>query len=472
MKITDVIPNEIMNKTLLIFILLYLVDFQAESQTSYSSSAKDTGVKEKPNLVIILADDLSYYDISAYGSKNIETPNIDNLAKEGIKFNNAYNSATMCTPTRHSLFTGQFPVKHGGYANHSLVKKGVKSMPHYLKSLGYRVGLTGKWHIGPNESFPFEIIPGFETRSISREVSYNLEGVKRFIKKEEPFCMVVASVNPHGPWTAGDPSQFIPDDLELPPHFIDTEATRKAYSRYLAEVRLLDNEVGDIVSLLKKYKKYDNTLVLFLSEQGSQFSGNKWTVWNTGVKAGMMAVWKNQIAAGTESEAVVQYEDILPTFIELAGGEELTNLDGKSFAEVILEEKSTHRNYAYGIHNNIPEGPAYPIRSITDGQYKLIHNLTPDSVYAEKHIERADWFLTWKDKATEDIRSASLLHRFKKRPEFEFYNIQEDPFELQNLANLPRYKNKMMEMKKELKQWMAQQGDEGISMDVRRKKDN
>ena len=462
-----------MRKTFLIFFFLNLLICEVKSQTSTFSSAKpdnSTGLKEKPNMVIILADDLSYYDISAYGAKNIVTPNIDNLAKEGIKFNNAYNSATMCTPTRHSLLTGQFPIKHGGYANHSKVNKGVKSMPHYLNSLGYRVGLTGKWHIGPNESFPFERIPGFEPKSTARDVSYHLEGVKKFITEEEPFCMVVASVNPHGPWTAGDPSEFNPKDLKLPPHFVDTDVTRKAYSQYLAEVRLLDNEVGDIVSLLKKHNKYENTLLLFLSEQGSKFSGNKWTVWNSGVKAGMMAVWKNQISVGIESDAIIQYEDILPTFIELAGGDEITALDGKSFKEVILEEKDTHRKYAYGVHNNIPEGPAYPIRSITDGKYKLIHNLTPDAVYVEKHIEKADWFLTWKDKATEDIQSASLLHRFKKRPEYEFYNIQEDPFELQNLANLPIYKNEMMEMNKELKKWMAEQGDEGVLMDVPRKK--
>lgn len=458
-------------KNLILFLVLNLVFFETESQTSRFQEVKtiDKGGGQ-PNMVIILADDLSYYDIGAYGAKNIETPNIDKLAEEGVKFNNAFNSATMCTPSRHSLLTGLYPIKHGGYANHSQVKEGVKSMPHYLKSLGYRVGLTGKWHIAPNESFPFERIPGFQSKSIATDVTYSLKGVEEFINKEEPFCMVVASVNPHGPWTAGNPDEFDPDQLELPPHLIDTETIRSSYVNYLAEVKLLDEEVGDIISLLKKNGLYDNTVILFLSEQGSQFAGNKWTVWNPGVKAGVIAVWQNHIKAGTESDAIIQYEDVLPTFIDLAGGGEVKGLDGISFTDVLLEEKETHRKFAYGVHNNIPEGPAYPIRSITDGNYKLIHNLTPDAIYSEKHIEKEDWFLSWKEKAGDDIQAASLLHRFKNRPEYEFYNIQEDPFELQNLVNLPHHKNTIEQMNRALEEWMEDQGDLGSLMDKPRKR--
>lgn len=118
-------------------------------------------VPAKPNILLIVADDCSYYDIGCFGAVNNKTPNIDALACQGIKFNCAYNSVSMSTPTRHCLYTGMFPMHHGGYANHSSVNADVKSLPSYLGELGYRVGLSGKWHIKPLANFPFEDVPGF-----------------------------------------------------------------------------------------------------------------------------------------------------------------------------------------------------------------------------------------------------------------------------------------------------------------------
>lgn len=110
----------------------------------------------KPNILLIIADDCSYYDIGCFGAVNNKTPHIDALAEQGIKFNNAYNSVSMSTPTRHCVYTGMYPMHHGGYANHSSVNADVKSLPTYLGNLGYRVGLAGKWHIKPLANFPFE----------------------------------------------------------------------------------------------------------------------------------------------------------------------------------------------------------------------------------------------------------------------------------------------------------------------------
>ncbi len=434
------------------------------SLSSTSLTAKETN--QKPvNFLLIVADDCSYYDIGCFGAENNKTPNIDKLADEGLKFNRAYNSASMSTPTRHSLYTGIFPMKHGGYANHSAVKSDIKSMPHYLSKLGYRVGLAGKWHIRPVENFPFEKVPGFKENCVSKDPSHTNEGINEFMSrdKSESFCLVLASINPHMPSTGGDPSIYDRSKLILPPYFIDTKETRESYARYLAEVTLLDDEVGDAVRILKAHNLYDNTVIIFVSEQGSQFAGGKWTNWGAGVKSAMIAKWTGVVETGSETNAIVQYEDILPTFIDIARGKKSKEIDGKSFLKVLNGKKDVHRKYAYHVHNNVPEGPPYPIKSISDGKYRLIWNLTPDKKYVEKHIEKANWYLSWKKENTAEAKF--VFNRYKTRPELEFYDIENDPIEFKNLIEDPKYKNTISRLKKELVSWMKSQGDLGAEMD-------
>ncbi len=422
--------------------------------------------KQKPaNVLLILADDCSYYDISCFGSKNTKTPNIDKIAEDGIKFNNAYNSASMSVPTRHSLYTGLFPIKHGGYPNHSQVKPDVKSMPHYLGDLGYRVGIAGKLHIKPLENFPFEMVPGFVENCVSNDPSYTTDGIEEFMSrdKDQPFCLVLASINPHMPSTGGDASVFDRSRLVLPPYFVDTKETRERYARYLAEVHLLDQEVGDAVNILKKHGLYENTLVIFMSEQGSQFAGAKWSNWNAGVKSAMVASWPQVIKPGAETDALIQYEDVLPTIIEQAGGKKVKKLDGISFLKLLKGQTDKHRKYAYHVHNNVPEGPAYPIRAISDGKYRLIWNLTPEAEYIEKHIERADWFISWKKQKSK--HAEFVMNRYKHRPEFELYDVENDPIEFNNLMGSVGHEKTFKRLHKELQKWMKSQGDLGVEMD-------
>lgn len=429
-------------------------------------------VPAKPNILLIVADDCSYYDIGCFGAVNNKTPHIDALARQGLKFNSAYNSASMSTPTRHCIYTGMYPMHHGGYANHSQVNADVKSLPHYLKDLGYRVGLAGKWHINPSANFPFEDVPGFPKGCTSKDVSHTTDGIQEFMGRNsaEPFCLVLASINPHAPWTGGDASVFERKKLQLPPQFVDTEVTRDYYARYLAEVGLLDEEVGEAMQLLQDHDLQKNTLVIFVSEQGTQFAGAKWTNWNAGVKSAMIASWPAVIQPGSETSAIVQYEDILPTFVEVAGGKAPDGIDGKSLTGVLQGKEKKHHPYAYHVHNNIPEGPAYPIRSISDGKYRLIWNLTPDKTYVEKHIEKNEWYLSWKAANTEQART--ILNRYQHRPEYELYDIKKDPYEFTNLADNKKYSQKKNELATELQKWMKQQKDTGIDKDAPRSPDH
>jgi len=442
----------------------------------FSNTAALAQLSEKPNIIVIMADDLDSRQLSCYGGENLKTMHIDRLASEGLKFNEMIASEAMCIPTRASLLTGLYPVGHGAYQNHKPVYDDLKSIVHYLNDLGYRVGLTGKDHMTkPRAVFPFDLVDGFEPNCVASTDAYFLDSVRSYIQQDEPYCLFVMSINPHTPWTVGDPDEFDPDKLKLPAHWVDTELTRTEFRKYLAEVRRLDDQVGDVMSLLEETGADENTIVIFLGEQGPQFPGGKWTLYDNGQKSSMIVKWPGAVKPGTETNAIVQYEDITPTLIDILGGDSIEGLDGLSFKPVLEGKSTVHRDVAYGIHNNIPEGPPYPIRSVRDHQYKLIWNLTPDSAYYIKYMlntenEKLAW-TSWVHRAAYDNRAKALTKRIVYKPAIEFYDIRNDPDELNNLAEKPEYQTLVQNYLGQLQQWMEAQGDSGAALDIPIKRD-
>jgi N-sulfoglucosamine sulfohydrolase len=218
-----------------------------------------------------------------------------------------------------------------------------------------------------------------------------------------------------------------------------------------------------------------DTLVLFTSEQGSQFPGCKWTNWDTGVHTALLARWPGVVAPGTRTDALVQYADIAPTLIEAAGGDPSEwTLDGSSFLNVLRGDQQQHRQYVYGMHNNFPEGPPYPIRSITDGEYHYIRNLTPDEIYIEKHLMGSNgngelnnpYWSTWIWAASTDPKTYALTKRYTRRPAEQLYHLTEDRYEMVNLADDTTYAPIKQRLSRELEQWMSGQGDPGIEQDT------
>jgi N-sulfoglucosamine sulfohydrolase len=455
----------------IIFLTCFVVSFRLHQND------RGPRVQKKPNIIIIMADDLDSRQISCYGGQNLKTKHIDALAQNGLKFNQIIASEAMCVPTRASLFTGLYPVRHGAFQNHKPVYDHLKSVGHYLHDLGYKVGLTGKDHVTKPESvFPFDIVPGFEPNCVSATDDYQLDDVKKYITADDkPYCLFVMSINPHMPWTVGDTTEFEASKVKLPKDYVDTDFTRREYVKYLAEIRRLDDQVGDITKLLQTTGQDKNTIVIFLGEQGAQFPGAKWNLWDAGQKSSMIVKWPGVVKAASQTNALVQYEDITPTLIDLAGGvksDVAQQLDGKSFLPVVLGKTNTARKYAYGIHNNIPEGNPYPIRSIRDEHYKLILNLKSEEPYYNRFMmnkERKDrnliWF-SWADKAQGDKEARRITDRFTKRPAVEFYDLKKDPYELTNLANNPVYQKSIADYTQKLQNWMQQQGDKGAEIDV------
>lgn len=428
----------------------------------------------QPNFLLIIGDDCTYNDLPVYGGKNAKTPHLDQLAASGLVFDQAYLASAMCQPCRAELYTGLYPMNNGCAWNHAACKPEIKSLPHHLSKLGYRVGLAGKTHIKPKQVFPFETVSGFDpncVRSPTKPTDYT--GIKEFMMANDgkPFCLVIALVEPHVPWVMGDASQYPPDKIILPQNIADTKSTREHFSNYLAEITYMDSQVGKILKVLESTAKADDTLVLFTSEQGSQFPGCKWTNWNTGIHTGLIAAWPKMIRPGKRTSALVQYADITPTLVALAGGNtDSISFDGASFAEVLKGSRRDHRTYTYGMHNNVPEGPPYPIRSVSNGQYRLIRNLRPDELYIEKHLMGGGrlnnpYFSTWLGAQPEQTEVYNRVKRYMLRPGEQLYHTASDPYEMNNLAGSAAHREIQQQLSTELDRWLAEQKDPGIAMD-------
>ena len=422
---------------------------------------------ERPNLLLFLADDMTYTDVGCFGNPDVRTPNIDRLAKQGLRLTRCYNSAPTCSPLRQSLFTGLYPVRNGAHPNHSRVHEGVKSLPHHLRPLGYRVGLVGKRHEAPASAFPFEQLGGShgDGGRTPAGADLPLDRAKAFMARDggQPWCLVVASNQPHTPWNRGDASVYPPEKLTVPPYLVDTKRLREGLSKYYAEISYMDQQVGEVVDILREMKQAENTVILWLSEQGSQLPFGKWTCYDMGIHAAAVVRWPGRIKPGSESTALISYVDVVPTFLELAGGSPgASSFDGQSFLPVLLGKKQVHHSFVYAVNTTrgIYHGSeAYGIRALTDGDWLYIHNLHPGARFQNMVTYRDPIYASWKTVDSDFARSR--VARYAKRPAVELFDLRADPWCLRNLADDSRLAKRSKEFSRRLAKWMKQQGDEG-----------
>ncbi len=427
------------------------------------AAANVWGSQTRPNFVFIIADDCTHRDIGCYGGQ-AHTPNIDALAAEGMLFTHCFQAAPMCSPTRHNIYTGLYPVKSGAYPNHTFVKDGTQSVVQYLRPLGYRVALSGKTHISPQRIFDFERLGKGKNPDLLA-----VEGLFReCAAAKTPFCLFACSNEPHSPWNKGDASRYPADKVKLPPYFVDTEQTRENMSRYLAEITFYDSQVGEILSLLKKHNLTDNTLVIVTSEQGSSFPFGKWTCYDTGLQTAFIARWPGRIKPGAVSRAMIEYVDVLPTFIECAGGKQPPVLEGKSLLPVLRGETKEHKRHVFGIHTTrgiINGSEHFGIRSVRNRRFKYILNLTPEVTFTNACTESAT-FLSWRTEAKNNQQAAEKVRRYQHRPGVELFDIDHDPYEWNNLADDPQYEEVRTELRNLLDAWMTSQGDKGQATEI------
>lgn len=353
----------------------------------------------KPNIIFIMADDLGYGDLGSYGQKMIKTPNLDKLASEGIRFTQAYAGGPVCTPSRCVLMTGL----HNGHSAardniphyHTYLKADDLTIAEVLKSAGYRCGGVGKWSLGDpgtegeatNQGFDmwfgylnqdhahyyyteylddseqdsngyrYELPDNSSTR---KHYSHNLiaDRALQFIKesKDQPFFLYAAFTLPH--FSSGSEDK---DRFTVPSTFPYSDMNWNSQSKkYAAMVHMLDEDVGRIVQLVDELGLNENTLIIFTSDNGGHdviwkefdtngpLKGYKRDLTEGGIRVPFIARWKGTIPEGDTSNEIIAFQDMLPTFTELAGQKKPEGIDGISVVNALSGKKQIEKHdYLY-----------------------------------------------------------------------------------------------------------------------------
>ncbi len=409
-----------------------------------------------PNLFLFIADDLSKTDLGVTGNKFVKTPTIDAFANKAISFTNMYTASAMCAPARSALYTGLYPHRNGCHMNHGYTKKDVITLPVYLKNLGYKVALVHKTHIKPATVYPFDYVA-----KDSLEIYLN--------KTSSPLCVIFASKEPHGPHKKDAHS---PDSVNIPPKWLDTQSTRNTLAGYYADIAELDKEFSDFLNLLSAHKLQENAVTIFTSDHGHGFFA-KWSCYEAGLQIPFYVQSNGITFKSKKINQLTSFIDVLPTFIELAGGKIPDSLDGKSLLTLLNGETIEHHKYIFANHTNrgIISGKTYPIRSITDGKWKYIRNLCPDSTFQNiitngRNFETVVTNKNWQE-WLDNRDTWKWVDYYQKRPHEELYNLERDPNEMNNLANKDEYEKIQKQLSKELTAWMKRQGDAGIEAELK-----
>jgi uncharacterized sulfatase len=419
-----------------------------------------------PNFLIVLADDLGVGDVGSYGAVDASTPRIDALAAKSLRFERAFVPTAMCSPSRAALYTGLYPHRNGLESNHGSADPEVKSLPHYLAPLGYRTAVAGKTHVAPMSAFPFAWI------------ERSPQAVTAFLDEdpERPFALVISQNAPHRPWP--EDTDFDPAELGVPPDQIDTQELREARAHYLAAVELGDTEMGTYLDLIEARGVAENTIVIFLSDHGAPFPFAKWTLYDAGLRIPLLVHWPSHLAPGS-TDALTSSIDLLPTLVELAGGEPPRTLDGESLVPLLRGELASHRRLVFGSHSsrNVSNAPDdFEIRSARSESFHYIRNLNPETTFTNNITEgsnplwaifmwirrgtgltAAPYWESWQIAAETDPSVAARVDHYQHRPAEELYDLRVDPSELHNLAPDNAHAAALLGMRARLDSWLARQ---------------
>lgn len=427
-------------------------------------TALSAGAAERrPDIVIFLTDDHSQRDSTPYGSTTLRTPNLQRLADAGMTFTRAYVASPTCAPSRAALMTGLMPARNGAEANHSKPKPELKKWPAYFQQLGYEVVAFGKvTHYRHTGDYGFDRF-GHDSFHDHGGVPAAVEYLRQR-ERTKPLCLFVGSNWPHVPWPEKDLG-YDPAALPLPGGSIDTPATREWRARYAAAVTKADDELGLVIEAART-NLGAQTLFLMTGDHGAQWPFAKWNCYEAGVLVPLIVSWPGVVKPGTRTDAMVSWVDLLPTLLEVGGGDVPAGMDGRSFAGVLRGTKSTHRDRIFTTHSGDGRWNVYPIRSVRIGDWKYIRNLRPDFAFTT-HIDlpgnlgQRAYFETWENAAKRTPAAAAIVKRYHGRPAEELYDLARDPEELNNLAAASPHAARLAEMRAEVDRWMREQGDAG-----------
>jgi N-sulfoglucosamine sulfohydrolase len=418
--------------------------------------------QKKPNIIWITCEDISPF-IGAYGDQLIKTPNIDQLAKEGIRFNNVYTAAGVCAPSRSSFITGMYPTSIGTMhmrtigdpkyqpvpSYSAVIPADIKCFPEYLRIAGY--------YCTNNEKQDYQFIPPVTVWDENGPAaSY------RNRPPGKPFFAVYNLFITHESQLFGRTDSLLldPDKIIVPPYYPDTRIVRHDLNRLFTNIERMDGQVGELIQLLKDDGVYDNTIIFFFSDHGGALPWMKREILERGTHIPFIIRFPGGEHAGSQNNEMINGVDFAPTVLSLAGVPIPAYMQGQAFLG--NQKSKTPRKYVFAGRDRM-DTEYDRVRMVRDSQFQYLYNYMPDQPYYQNiayrlSIPMMKEFLELRDEGKLD---SFQMAWFKNKPVEELYDIKTDPHELRNLVNDPRYKNKLTELRSAFQLWNKEVGDMG-----------
>jgi arylsulfatase A-like enzyme len=421
------------------------------------------------NLLVLVSDDQSRFDLGAYGNADCTTPHLDRLAAEGALFHKAFTQVSICRPSRTSLLTGLEAHRHGA-TGFQYIDEDVRTWPELLNP-ACATALIGKLGVAPAERLPFAFLRRAAGPSWRRPEMY-AGALREFLaSRDAAFAAVVSFVDPHRPfwedWDEGPPEPHDPTALQVPPYLLQSFETGEELAKYYDAIRRLDAGVGAVLGELEAAGHADDTLVLFTSDNGAPFPFAKTTLYEAGIGVPLLARWPGVVEPGFESDALVSLVDLLPTALELFGVSPPDELQGHSLLALLRGEAASARERLFLEHDEHRAGHAYPMRGVRTARFKYIRNLRPELTFEnsitgfandDSSRPSATW-QSWLRKAPSRKRIANRVEAFQHRPREELYDLVDDPWERKNLAADDAHAAQLRRLRADVRAWMERDGD-------------
>ncbi len=441
---------------------------------SCANPGKDPSVgSSQPNIVFIIADDLAWDDLGAYGHPHIRTPNLDRMAVNGMRFDQAFLTTSSCSPSRSSIITGQYPHNTDAEQLHWPLPEEQVTFVEKLKAAGYWTAQAGKWHLGDAVKDRFDEIReggtiGFQLSAEGKDLppqgdgsgSENWLSLLRDRPQDQPFFLWLAAVDPHRPYEPGIIDQpHTSDEVVVPPYMPDVPAVREDLALYYDEISRLDSYVGLVIEELERQSVIENTIVLFISDNGRPFQRDKTTLLDGGIKTPWIVQWPAVVQPGSVSESLVSSVDIAPTFLHIAGIEPPSSFEGRGFEAILRDPAVEIREDIYAEdhwHNHDDFS-----RAVRTKEFKYIRNFFPElpNTPPADALTGAAFKATLELKERGELTADQMVIFNAPRPEEELYDVVSDPFELVNLAANPAYQNNLEAMQERMRLAREQSGD-------------
>lgn len=426
------------------------------------------------NVLLIIADDQGL-DLGVYGNTTVRTPNIDELTARGTLFMQAFSAVSSCSPSRAVIFSGLYSHSNGMYGlAHDIHNQHflpwVRTLPQLLKASGYATALVGKKHILPDSALSFDA-------ELAPEQPGNRDAgqARKFIaaNPERPFLVVVGFSDPHRAaqefgdhfgntraWPSVKRVTYDPPDVAIPAHLPDIPEVRQDIAQYYESISRLDSGVGMLLDALRATGHAEDTLVIYMSDNGRPFAGAKTTLYDEGIHLPLIVAAPGQ-RKGVRNHAMVSWIDIAPTILDWTGGggPDAYRLVGRSLLPILDQAQPAGWDRIFASHSFHEIQQYYPMRAVRTRQYKYIVNLAAELNFpiAGDIQSSPSW------RAIEARPAVGLggrtLEAFLHRPAEELYDLTKDWRELRNVATDPAYRDVLERMRADMAEFRAMTHD-------------